>query len=58
MIDMLGVAQTDLAPTGTVLVRGEIWQAHATTTVPKGSRVRVRRVDGLTLEVEPVAESR
>jgi membrane-bound serine protease (ClpP class) len=58
MIDSVGVAQTDLEPTGKILVRGEIWDAHATTRIPKGSHVRVRQIDGLTLEVEPAAESR
>ena len=57
MIDLVGVAQTDLELTGKVLVRGEIWDAHATTKIPKGSRVRVRQIDGLTLVVEPAADS-
>jgi membrane-bound serine protease (ClpP class) len=58
MIDATGVAQTDLDPLGKVLIRGEIWDAHATTKIPRGSRIRVRKIAGLTLEVEPVAESR
>jgi membrane-bound serine protease (ClpP class) len=57
MIDSTGVAQTDLDPLGKVLIRGEIWDARATTRIPRGSSVRVRRVEGLTLEVEPAAES-
>ena len=57
MIDLVGVAQTDLELSGKVLVRGEIWDAHATTKIPKGSRVRVRQIDGLTLVVEPAADS-
>ncbi|MBZ5542454.1 MAG: nodulation protein NfeD [Acidobacteriia bacterium] len=58
MIDSTGIAQTDLDPMGKVLVRGEIWDAHATTKIPRGGRIRVRKIAGLTLEVEPVAESR
>jgi membrane-bound serine protease (ClpP class) len=58
MVDSIGIAQTDLDPLGRVLIRGEIWAARATTRIPRGSTVRVRRVDGLTLEVEPTAESR
>jgi membrane-bound serine protease (ClpP class) len=58
MVDSVGIAQTDLDPLGKVLIRGEIWAARATTRIPRGSTVRVRRVDGLTLEVEPTAESR
>lgn len=56
MIGALGVVQTELSPAGTVIVHGEIWGAHAGAVIPKGSRVRVRKIDGLTLEVEPVKE--
>jgi membrane-bound serine protease (ClpP class) len=40
---------------GMVFVHGELWRAAAPAgvSIPKGSRVRVRRVKGLTLEVEP-----
>ena len=57
MIDTLGVAQTDLEPTGKILIRGEIWDARARVRVPRGTRVRVREIDQLTLVVEPVADS-
>ena len=42
--------------TGMVRIHGELWRAAgpAGQTIPKGARVRVRKVDGLTLEVEPV----
>lgn len=42
--------------TGMVRIHGELWRAAGPTgqTIPKGARVRVRKVDGLTLEVEPV----
>ena len=39
---------------GLVFVHGELWRAAATIAIPKGARVRVVRVDGLTLYVEPV----
>ena len=58
MIDSIGVARTDLQPQGKVMVRGELWDARARVSVPAGARVRVTLVDGLTLEVEPVPESR
>ncbi len=58
MIDSVGVARTDLEPEGKILVRGEIWDARASQKIAKGTRVRVRKVDGLTLVVEPVSESR
>src|SRR5277367_6334201 len=43
--------------TGMVRIHGELWRAAgpAGQTIPKGARVRVRKVDGLTLEVEPVS---
>jgi membrane protein implicated in regulation of membrane protease activity len=44
-----------LEPLGQVLVAGELWRAHAAgdAPLPFGARVRVARVDGLTLTVEP-----
>jgi membrane-bound serine protease (ClpP class) len=57
MIDAAGVAQTDLDPEGKVMVRGEIWDARSSQTILKGTRVRVRSVDGLTLLVETRPES-
>jgi len=41
---------------GMVFVHGELWRAAAPNgqEIPKGTRVRVRRVEGLLLHVEPV----
>ena len=39
---------------GMVFVHGELWRAVAAEQVPKGARVRVVRVEGLTLHVKPV----
>ena len=39
--------------TGLVRVRGEIWNAVTREAVKEGQRLRVVRIDGLTLEVEP-----
>jgi membrane-bound serine protease (ClpP class) len=55
MIDSVGTAQTDLEPAGRIFVHGEIWEARTTGKIPKGARVRVRAVEGLTLVVEPVS---
>jgi membrane-bound serine protease (ClpP class) len=57
MIDTIGVVQTPLAPEGKILVRGEYWDAVSSTPLEPGSQVRVTKVDGLTLRVEPVAKS-
>ncbi len=57
MVDAPGVAQTDLDPQGKVLVRGELWDARATATILKGTRVRVRALEGLMLLVEAERDS-
>lgn len=46
--------------TGMVFVHGELWRAAAPNgaTIPKGSRVRVKKIEGLLLHVEPVKSSR
>jgi membrane-bound serine protease (ClpP class) len=49
-----GVAQTPLAPQGKVFVHGELWDAVASSALPVGELVVVRRIDGLILEVDPL----
>jgi membrane-bound serine protease (ClpP class) len=46
--------------TGLVRVHGELWRAASQSgeSIPKGARARVKRVDGLTVQVEPVAPAR
>jgi membrane-bound serine protease (ClpP class) len=45
----------DAHGTGMVFVHGELWRAAANgATIPKGARVRVRKIKGLLLHVEPV----
>ena len=39
---------------GMVFVHGELWRAASTNTIPQGAKVRVQRVEGLTLYVEPL----
>ena len=56
MVGSIATALTALSPTGQVEVRGEIWQATATTeagVVAAGTQVTVRAIDGLTLSVSP-----
>jgi membrane-bound serine protease (ClpP class) len=55
LIGETGVAQTALSPRGKVFVHGEIWDAVASSDVNVGQSVVVRRVDGLLLQVEPLA---
>jgi membrane protein implicated in regulation of membrane protease activity len=59
LIGAEAVADGDLAPRGWVHVRGESWQAESASgaSVPAGTRVRVRAVRGLTLQVEPGPDS-
>jgi membrane-bound serine protease (ClpP class) len=55
IIGELGVARTDLAPSGKVFIHGELWNAHSTKPLRSGSPVRVVAIRQLELEVEPVA---
>jgi membrane-bound serine protease (ClpP class) len=58
MIGMAGEARSDLSPEGQAWVKGALWRARALNgPIPKGSRIRVRRVDGLLLIVQ-VEESK
>ncbi len=57
LIGEIGTAQTPLAPEGKVFIHGETWNAVAATPVSAGEHVRVKRVDGLKVEVEAVTVS-
>jgi len=54
LVGETGVAQTALSPQGKVFVHGELWDAVAPSALPAGQLVVVRRIDGLTLEVDPL----
>lgn len=61
MIGMIGRTETELAPfgePGRVFVHGEIWRAISGLRIPPGTAVRVTRVDGLMVEVEPLHPER
>jgi membrane-bound serine protease (ClpP class) len=53
LLQETAVALEDFETTGHVRIHGEMWQAVARAPVKKGQQLRVLRVDGLTLEVEP-----
>jgi membrane-bound serine protease (ClpP class) len=55
LIGETGIAQTTLSPRGKIFVHGEIWDAVSTAEVAVGQSVVVRRIDGLLLQVEPLA---
>ncbi len=54
LIGELGVACTDLVPSGKVFVHGELWNAHSVKPLRSGSQVRVVAIRQLELEVEAV----
>jgi membrane-bound serine protease (ClpP class) len=60
MVGAIGSATTAITPpsAGQVAVHGEIWRAVSAAPVSPGTRVRVRSLSGLTLEVEPAEVSR
>jgi membrane-bound serine protease (ClpP class) len=58
LLGSIGEVREPLDPTGQVFTRGALWQARASGEgeIGLGNRVRVKAVDGLTLEVEPVPD--
>jgi membrane-bound serine protease (ClpP class) len=55
LVGETGVARTALTPQGKVFVHGALWDAIASSSLPIGQFVVVRRVDGLILYVDPLA---
>ncbi|MGH7166562.1 MAG: NfeD family protein, partial [Nitrospiraceae bacterium] len=58
MVGMVGVARTPLAPKGTLLVHGELWDAISETPLQPGDQAEVTRIDGLKLFVKPLSNKR
>jgi membrane-bound serine protease (ClpP class) len=57
LVGLVGEVRSDLNPEGGVYVKGTIWRARSMDgPIPKGTRVRVKGIDGLILRVEPEAE--
>ena len=57
MIGASGEVIECTGPEGWAEVDGERWKVRAAQPLRTGERVRVTRVDGLTLEVSPAAEA-
>jgi membrane-bound serine protease (ClpP class) len=54
LVGLVGETRSDLDPEGSVYVKGTLWRGRSGNgSIPKGSRVRVRGVDGLVLRVDP-----
>ena|SRR5580704_7743622 len=58
LIGETGIAQTPLSPRGKIFVHGELWDAVSISQVAIGQQVVVREIDGLLLQVEPLAVTR
>jgi membrane-bound serine protease (ClpP class) len=57
LVGAVGVTRTDLAPSGTVFVEGELWSAESDDgAIPVGQRVQVVQVRGLRLIVRRAEE--
>ena len=52
MVGESGVAKSDIYKEGKVWVHGEYWNARSERPIPAGARVRVVKVNGLTVDVE------
>jgi membrane-bound serine protease (ClpP class) len=54
LVGMIGKASTDIRGQGTAYVNGEEWTAISDTYIPAGSKIKVLRRNGLTIEVDIV----
>ncbi|MCC6606117.1 MAG: nodulation protein NfeD [Anaerolineae bacterium] len=62
MVGQIGTARDAFDPDGTlyrgtIMLKGEIWQAVASQPIHFGDEVRVRQMQGMKLQVEPLAET-
>lgn len=58
MIGEIGEVAEPIEGSGMVLVHGELWRAESKQSIPRGARVRVRSISGLTVSVEPAPDLR
>ena len=54
VVGQIGETRSPVHREGEVYVGGEMWSARAEQPIAVGQRVRVRSLDGLVVEVEPV----
>ncbi len=57
IIGGIGTALQDFTGEGKVWLEGEAWAARSSVEIEKDQQVIVRALDGLVLEVEPIAEA-
>src|SRR4030095_3325463 len=53
LVGATGEVTSPLAPVGQIRVKGELWEARASSPIDPGAQVRVVAVHGLTLEGTP-----
>ena len=54
LLGEMGVSRTPLNPEGTVFVNGEYWQARADHAIEAGKKVRVEKIENMTIWVTEV----
>jgi membrane-bound serine protease (ClpP class) len=57
LIDKIGVATSTIAPTGTIKIGAEIWNALSDEKIKKGDSVQILQVNGLQVKVKKVEKS-
>jgi membrane-bound serine protease (ClpP class) len=58
LVGEIGIVRKTLEPEGKVFVHGELWNAVSRAPLNEGTQVRVVKVTGLKLEVEPAEPER
>ncbi|MBM4272140.1 MAG: nodulation protein NfeD [Deltaproteobacteria bacterium] len=56
MVGQEGKAVTNVFESGKVFIKGEYWNASSDQLVNKGSRIRVVKVEGLTIKIEEIQD--
>jgi membrane-bound serine protease (ClpP class) len=55
LLDETGEALSNIDPTGSVRIQGEIWKAESVAgPILKGAKIKVRQIKGLLLIIEPI----